>query len=319
MVDGKKTFHGVAFFLVSFFVWLPGAIVGTFLSALLAYSYNGGYEQAEVGGIIILLWLLWMLLPFFYVLYHFFGKTPRCPICNAKLGKKETIVPSLPSPPPPPPFSQTIPPPPPPQPPPGIKTELEAKQKAQTIVTYKCPKCGGPLTATKDNNAWWCSNCNNWVQITFYNTNLTSLIVNPMEPKNKTQLTVEKPSQVVKRDNKETQSSLIQTLFNDFIKLNGKEFDCYSMDINKEKEATFEIDVVNGEDINFYILSPEEFLIWKAGKLKVSAYISRPRVKREVIKWIPPVPGEYDILFDNTYSSINNTCKVKITSEPIGT
>ena len=173
------------------------------------------------------------------------------------------------------------------------------------------------MNATKDKNAWWCGNCNNWVQITFYNTNLASPIVSPVESKIQIQSVVEKSNQVGIRDVKETQSSPMQTLFNDYIELNGKEYDCYSLDINKEKKATFEIDAVNGEDVNFYILSPEKFSRWKTGESKVSAYVSKPRIKREVIEWIPPNSGEHCVLFDNTYSSVKKKCKVKITLESI--
>jgi hypothetical protein len=84
-VEGKKIFHGVAFVLLIIFIWLPIGIIFLvfgFLAVLIG----------SVGGIIImgLLWLSWLSIPFIYALYHVFGKTPRCPICNTKLKEERT-------------------------------------------------------------------------------------------------------------------------------------------------------------------------------------------------------------------------------------
>ena len=82
-VEGKKTFHGVAFILLILFIWGPGAWLGLV----------GGTLAALLGSpTLIVLWLIWMSLPFIYVIYHLFGKTPRCPICNTQLVGENSVV-----------------------------------------------------------------------------------------------------------------------------------------------------------------------------------------------------------------------------------
>ena len=81
-VEGIKVFHGIIFTLLSLFVWFPGFYIILFLSVLSKLLF------------LIVLWLVWMSLPFFYVIYHVFGKHPRCPICNTKLGKFNSQTPT---------------------------------------------------------------------------------------------------------------------------------------------------------------------------------------------------------------------------------
>ncbi len=78
-VEGKKTFHGAAFLIIILFIWGPGAWLG-FLAGTLSIYIT---QDPTIFG----LWLLWMSSPIIYILYHIFGKTPRCPICNTKLSK----------------------------------------------------------------------------------------------------------------------------------------------------------------------------------------------------------------------------------------
>ena len=79
-VDGKKTFHGVAFLLIIIFIWGPGFWLGGVLGTLSA-KYTG--DPTILG-----LWLIWMSLPFIYILYHVFAKKPRCPICNTPISRE---------------------------------------------------------------------------------------------------------------------------------------------------------------------------------------------------------------------------------------
>lgn len=143
IVEGKKNFHGVIFTLFSIFVWLPGIWIGLWITAFRSYSYTYGKAPSE-GAIFVLLWFLWMLSPIFYTLYHIFGKTPRCPICNRKLEKTDMSI-ALP------------------------KAEVRAEQvvpKTQPITTYKkCPKCDGLLETTTGGDVWWCKTCNKYLAL----------------------------------------------------------------------------------------------------------------------------------------------------------
>lgn len=141
MVEGKKDFHGVVFTLISIFIWLPGIWIGFWISALWSFSYQQGFTSSS-GVIIFLLWILWMISPLFYVLYHIFGKTPRCPICNTKLTEEGKS-----------PISQTS----------RILSGQEDALNFQFYPSKRCPKCDGLLETTRRKDVWWCKNCNKFL------------------------------------------------------------------------------------------------------------------------------------------------------------
>ncbi|MDQ1281102.1 MAG: hypothetical protein QG670_2366 [Thermoproteota archaeon] len=77
-VEGKKNFHRVSFFLVSFFVWFLGLLFLIFLGSIAMLPRTPGAMM------ITMFWIMWMLIPVFY-LADYRLKASRCPICNAKL------------------------------------------------------------------------------------------------------------------------------------------------------------------------------------------------------------------------------------------
>ncbi|MDQ1279290.1 MAG: hypothetical protein QG670_550, partial [Thermoproteota archaeon] len=77
-VEGKKNFHRVSFFLISFFVWLPGLLFLIFLGSVAIFPGTPGTVM------ITMFWILWMLIPVFF-LADYLLQAPRCPVCNTKL------------------------------------------------------------------------------------------------------------------------------------------------------------------------------------------------------------------------------------------
>jgi len=114
---------------------------------------------------------------------------------------------------------------------------------------------------------------------------------------------------------KSIESKERRIIFDDFIEINGREYDCYSFKSITGNSITIKIRVEEPYDINFYILSKETFLRWKKNEPNIRAYVSRPRISQEEIKWVPPKSGEYCFLFDNTYSQYKKRCKVQIFME----
>lgn len=103
-----------------------------------------------------------------------------------------------------------------------------------------------------------------------------------------------------------------EVIFDGYIEINGKEYECYSLKIEEIKQVIFRIKVEGERNLNFYIINDRTFQKWKKGEPILDAYISKIKISYEDIKWIPTHPGEYYILFDNTYSSVKKRCKVQI-------
>jgi hypothetical protein len=80
-VSPKKKFHIIAFLLLLIFIWVPIASYGFFVVGFVAVF-------GKNAGILAVIWLGWLSLPILYILNHIFLKTPRCPICNKKLRRR---------------------------------------------------------------------------------------------------------------------------------------------------------------------------------------------------------------------------------------
>jgi len=100
-------------------------------------------------------------------------------------------------------------------------------------------------------------------------------------------------------------------LFDGYVDLLGGQYRCYLLTIRQRRQVTIKISVEGAGSINFYIMSKQMFLRWKAEE-PYTAYVSRNQINQAVIKWIPSQPGEYYFLFDNTRHAINKSCKVQV-------
>lgn len=76
-VQPKKSFHGIAFALIMIFLWLPSLFGTLVLTGLVAYAGSTG-----AASVLFLAFILILVAPIVYVIYHVVGKKSRCPVCN---------------------------------------------------------------------------------------------------------------------------------------------------------------------------------------------------------------------------------------------
>lgn len=84
-VEGKKNFHAVAFILIMVFFWLPLLSIEVIMGLFGYGSYRAGFlETTSLAVLSFLMFLCTLIAPMIYPIYHWFGKKPRCPICNSQ-------------------------------------------------------------------------------------------------------------------------------------------------------------------------------------------------------------------------------------------
>ena len=193
---------------------------------------------------------------------------------------------------------------------PKTRNILHILKKEETVERI-CPNCGRKLLA----DSKFCNDCG---------YQLGSLSAVQQLAKKESKLEIECPNcgKKLLRDSKFCNSCGFklgiakesqETLFDDYIVLNGNEYDSQLLSVREKDQVVISAAVEGTEHINFYIMNDTTFSRWRNDEPVSDAYISKNYVSRDTTEWIPPRQGEYWVVFDNTQSQAKKRCKVQIT------